>query len=139
MENLPGTTPNSGPSFHWVEGPKVRGTLEIFNLCLSTLIICIWNSLHPDIPLQRPSSLRRLFCSIWWMGYALLAPEIILMQALAQRMNASTLAKGANHHLPSRLSSQPGMLTRLYNYCCRRERLKDVSIPDIHYGLVETY
>jgi len=130
MGDFPSNTTHSNPSFHWVEGPKVRGTLEIFNLCLSTLIICIWNSLHPDMPLQRYSSRRRLFCNIWWMGYALLAPEIVLMHAIMQRMNASALAKRAVDQLSPQSSPQPGMLTRLYNYYRRRGQLRDVSVSN---------
>ena len=112
--------------FHWVDGPKIRGTLGIFNLCLGTLIICIWSALHPDMPLKRYSASRRIFCSIFWMAFALHAPELVLMNALGQRMNASTLAEEAIVHLPSRLPPQPAMLTRLYNYFFLRESLIDV-------------
>jgi len=130
MENLP--TPSINPSFRWVEAPKVRGSLQIFNLCFSTLLICIWNAHHLDIPLQRQSPNRRFLFTIHWMFIALLTPEILLGVAILQRWTAGTLAKKAVELLPSRQSPvQLGMLTRVSNYFCRREKLKDVSSPEL--------
>ena len=38
----------------WAANPTCRGTFEIITLCLSTTIICIWSSIHNDIPVTRP-------------------------------------------------------------------------------------
>ncbi|KLO06919.1 hypothetical protein SCHPADRAFT_672800, partial [Schizopora paradoxa] len=38
----------------WVANPTYRGTFEIITLCLSTTIICIWSSIHKDIPAAKP-------------------------------------------------------------------------------------
>jgi len=129
MENLQSnTTDGINPSFHWAEAPKVRGSLQIFNLCFSTLFICIWNALHLDIPLKRQSSLRRFFFTILWMFIALLTPEILFGAATLQRWAAGILAKKAVELLPSQQpSAQLDMLTCVYNYFCQREKLKDVS------------
>ncbi len=37
----------------WASSPSCRGSFEIISLCLGTTIICIWSSIHWDIPLQR--------------------------------------------------------------------------------------
>ena len=131
------TTATSNPSFQWVEGPTVRGTLGIFNLCLSTLIICIWNALHFGIPLRRESTRFRLFFNVNWMLFALIFPEFLLWMAVMQRMEARALAKDAVDHLP-RLPPRPGVITHAYNFIGRQNNSRDVSIPNF-VVLVEAY
>ncbi|KLO11913.1 hypothetical protein SCHPADRAFT_891194 [Schizopora paradoxa] len=38
----------------WAANPTCRGTFDIITLCLSTTIICIWSSIHNDIPAAQP-------------------------------------------------------------------------------------
>ncbi len=37
----------------WAPDPSCRGTFGIISLCLSTTTICIWSSIHWNIPLER--------------------------------------------------------------------------------------
>ncbi|KLO15475.1 hypothetical protein SCHPADRAFT_263139 [Schizopora paradoxa] len=48
---FPFTPPLAGHAA-WAPNPICRGTFEIISLCLSTVVICVWSSIHWDIPLQ---------------------------------------------------------------------------------------
>lgn len=48
----------------WAASPNCRGTYDIVTLCLSTITICIWTSIHWDIPLKRLSA--ELDGKRWW-------------------------------------------------------------------------
>src|SRR5882757_5699453 len=116
MEILASNATQTNPSFHWEDGPNVRGTLEIINLCLSTLFICIWSTLHFDIPNKRLSAFRDFLPRMGWMLIALLFPEFLLLVAVAQKAVAGALVKEAVDHLPSQLSLEVGKFTRVFNY-----------------------
>ena len=126
MEN---TTTNAttldNPPYLWIGEPKQRTTFGILSFCFSTLIICVWSTLHFNVPSSRPTATRRLFLQVSWMVFALLAPEILLYLAVNQRIEAGALLKQVlklHPHL-----EKPGMLARMYNYFCGRAKSKDVS------------
>ncbi|KLO06921.1 hypothetical protein SCHPADRAFT_672859 [Schizopora paradoxa] len=48
---FPSTLPGQAT---WAPNPTCRGTSNIITLCLSTTIICIWSSIHKDIPAAQP-------------------------------------------------------------------------------------
>ncbi|KLO04267.1 hypothetical protein SCHPADRAFT_758124, partial [Schizopora paradoxa] len=50
---FPSTLPGQAA---WAPNPTCRGTSNIITLCLSTTIICIWSSIHKDIPAAQPPS-----------------------------------------------------------------------------------
>ena len=58
--------------------PKQRGTFAIISLCFSTLIICVWSTLHFNVPTRRYTVTRRVSLQVSWMFFALLAPEVLL-------------------------------------------------------------
>jgi hypothetical protein len=124
MENPTGnaTTP-SNPSFLWVEESNQRGTFGILSFCFSTMVICVWNTLHFDIPVTRHSRIRRFFVSVLWMLIAFLAPEALLCTAALQRIDAGILARKAMKYLPFRQLADPGT-----NYILGQGKPEDVSI-----------
>ncbi|KZV86636.1 hypothetical protein EXIGLDRAFT_621703 [Exidia glandulosa HHB12029] len=69
---------------HWSNSPGARGTLNIFWLCISTLGLCVWNAVHPDVP--RPNTPRwRVFGKrVWMLFVGLFMPEMLVLVALAQ-------------------------------------------------------
>ena len=75
------------------EGANFRSTLKIVSLCYSTLLICIWKTLHFNVPTSRYSTTRRLFLQVSWMVIALYAPEILLFLAINEWISAKTLLK----------------------------------------------
>lgn len=78
--------------------------------CLATIFVCIWAGVHPNMPVPRKPSqsdertwLDRLgkWWDYWWpsaknrmfiAGWALLAPELILVWAIRQRFTARAIA-----------------------------------------------
>src|SRR5258706_14385837 len=85
------TTTLSNPPYNWVGEPKQRGTFGIISLCFSTLMICIWNTVHFNIPIRRYTVTRRFFLQVSWMFLALLAPEVLLYLAIIEKLTAQTL------------------------------------------------
>ena len=118
------TTPSS-PTYLWMGEPNQRGTFGIVVLCISTLIICVWSTVHFNVPAKRRTPTRCFFTQVLWMAIALLAPEYLLYLAINEWVDAAILVKRTLAFHP-RLA-KPGMLACIYNYICELARPKDVS------------
>jgi hypothetical protein len=70
-----------------------RSTLGLFWSCLSTIFICTWVAIHPNIPGPKDSKLVVLRRRMALMGYALLTPEIMIFWATRQFRAAAYLAR----------------------------------------------
>jgi hypothetical protein len=115
MENpAANTTTPSDPQTSWVPEPKQRGTFGIISFCLSTMLICIWSTLHFNVPSRRCSTTRRFFYQVFWMFVALLAPELLLYTAINERISAGNLLKKVLEFHPN--LEMPGMRTCMYNW-----------------------
>ena len=91
---------------------RYRTRSDIVWSCLSTIFLCTWVSLHPDIPKPinmsgfRPS--QRIRAHIWrfirfrlmWVVLAVFAPEMILGRSLMKFFSARDLVK--KHGTPVR-------------------------------------
>ena len=118
------TSPGN-PRYLWKAEPKERGTYGIISLCFSTLIICIWSTLHFNVPTRRYTADRRLFYQVFWMIIALLTPEVLLYLAINELITARVLVKQALKFHPH--LAKPGMLAGMYNWIRGRAESKDVS------------
>ena len=128
MENPASNTTTPGdPSYWWNAEPTQRGTFGILSFCLSTLIICVWSTLHFDIPTTRHTPTYRFFIQVFWMVIALIAPEVQLCAANNQRIEAGYLVKKAAEYLPSQELAKPGIFTRLFRCIPGQTKLSDVS------------
>ncbi|SRR5258706_1651019 len=127
MGNRETNATTAGSPYLWVEGPKQRNTFGIFSFCFSTMIICMWSTLHFDIPTTRHSRTYRFFLRVSWMLVALLAPEAMLCAAIHQRIDAATVAKEAIRYLPHQQLTKPGMIACAFNYILGRAKRRDVS------------
>src|SRR5258706_13452327 len=126
MENsATNATIRSNPPYRWMGEPNQRGTFGIVSFCSTTLIICIWSTLHFSIPTRRYTATRRFFLHVSWMVLALLAPELLLFLAINERTNASILVKKALEFHP-RLA-KPGTLSGMYNWISGRAESEGVS------------
>ena len=85
----------SNRTVKWVDEPDTRGTFNLLSICLITLFLCVWTSIHLNLPGsdQRfwPKFLRRLK----WIIGALLAPEILIATAGKQYQIAKRLQQEA--------------------------------------------
>lgn len=78
----------SAPS--WVSASEFRGTVDIVQSCLLTLIACIYTALHLNVP-TKTGFFSVLMEKIKWVLLALLAPEIVLYTAAYQLRQALKL------------------------------------------------
>ena len=127
MENpATNTTTSSNSKYLWMGESKQRGTFGIISFCLSTLVICIWSTIHFNIPTRRHTPTRRFFLQMFWMFIALLAPEFLLFLAINERISANTLLKKVLKFHPH--LDKPGMLAGVYNWIRGRVKSKGVSV-----------
>ena len=120
MENLATnmTTPGN-PPYLWVGESNQRSTFGILSFCFSTMIICVWSTLHFNIPTRRYA--HRFFFEILWALAALLAPELLLYLAIDERIHAGVLLKTALKSHPE--LAKPGTVTRMCTY------IRGLAIP----------
>jgi hypothetical protein len=127
MENpTTNTITPSGPHSSCV---AQRSHYSITSLCFSTLIICIWSTLHFNIPTVRCTITRRFFLHVSWMFFALLAPELLLYTAINE--SAGTLLKKV-HELHPNLK-KPGMLACIFNWIRGRVNVSSQCQPPVIY------
>ncbi|KAM0427891.1 hypothetical protein ACHAPT_007350 [Fusarium lateritium] len=76
----------------WVDSPNIRGTLDILQSCVLTLVACIYTALHLDVPTKTKWH-RILISKVKWSLITLFAPEIVLYMAADQLFEAWNLRK----------------------------------------------
>ncbi|UPK92651.1 hypothetical protein LCI18_003586 [Fusarium solani-melongenae] len=67
----------------WVNSPNIRGTMDILQSCILTLVACIYTALHLDVP-KRTSSWRLFFTKLKWVAITLFVPELPVFMAADQ-------------------------------------------------------
>jgi Zn-dependent protease len=66
----------------WVDDPSGRGTWNLLYSCGFTLVLCVWTSIHLNVP---P-----------WVVIALFAPEVVVLTAFQQWLTATCFLKELN-------------------------------------------
>lgn len=94
------SSPADVPLVSWKDGPDGRGTYDILSLCISTLLICVWNAVHMDIP-TRTSFWNVHVKRVGWLVGGLVLPEMLVLTALGQFVKARQLVASARRHLPA--------------------------------------
>ena len=72
---------------------RIRTRFDIIWSCLSTLFICTWIAIHPNIPTRERPPIWALWKRIRLMIWALIVPELILIWAYKQWAAARYVAK----------------------------------------------
>jgi hypothetical protein len=67
-----------------------RSLYSIIYNCFSTIFICVWVSVHPNIP-PRQCGTRALWRQLKLMAWSLIAPEMVLVWAVKQWFAASRI------------------------------------------------
>lgn len=71
---------NGSNVVHWQPNPTTRGTFDILSTCIITLLLCVWTSVHLNVP--RPGGFwESRFRKVGWLLLALLAPEVVAYTA----------------------------------------------------------
>jgi hypothetical protein len=76
-----------------------RTLLSIVWSCLATLVACTWVSVHPNVPDSGDSTVMLALHRMKLMLLAIIAPEIIALWALRQRMVAWQLYRCTHEQL----------------------------------------
>jgi hypothetical protein len=107
-------TPGTNLSATWHPEPRERGTFNILSTCLTTMILCVWTSVHLNIP-EHNGGIRRTFLrKSGWLLLALLAPEIVAWNAWEQRHIAAEITNISVKVFGPGQSSSPGWIRRVW-------------------------
>jgi hypothetical protein len=79
----------------WTAGPNSRGSFDILWSCLSTLGLCVWTAVHPNLQLKYNYT-RAIISRIGMMCLAAVLPEVLLSSAWRQLTNARWLCSKIN-------------------------------------------
>ena len=96
----------------WVPEPPGRGTWSLLHSCVFTLVLCVWTSIHPNVPAQDEGKWRgtRIFMrKLKWVCVALFAPELVLYSAWAQFKAARDLETRMNKLYECGQSDEEGL------------------------------
>ena len=118
-------TAPSNPPYLWGEEPKQRGTFGIITICLTTVFVCTWNTVHFNVPTRRYTSTRHLFVQVSWTILALVAPALLLYVPMNDRITAGVLSREVLKFHPH--LAKPTMLARIRHWIRGRVESKGVS------------
>lgn len=82
--------------YGFVPPPTGRGTIEIFWSCLLTLVICLWTSIHLDVPSSTESSFGRVIDKLAMTFIYAMAPEYMAAIAIDEYVDAKYQARKIN-------------------------------------------
>jgi hypothetical protein len=82
----------------YVSQPNTRGTLDILWSCLGIVVLCTWSVQHPNVPELRTEDSKRskigdIIKQVRLMVFTLLAPEFLLLKAVAELNSAGSISK----------------------------------------------
>ncbi|KAH6712711.1 hypothetical protein BKA61DRAFT_485169 [Leptodontidium sp. MPI-SDFR-AT-0119] len=101
-------TGSSNVTIKWQPEPALRGTFTIITTCAITLLLCVYSSVHLNLPaINQRRTLVWLRRTAWILG-ALLAPEYIIFTAQIQRSRAKLLLDEAREAFKSGGSDAQG-------------------------------
>jgi len=80
----------------WVAEPQGRGTWSLLYSCVFTLVICVWTSIHLNVPPPDDTSRAYWLRKAKWVLVALFAAEIVVFTAFQQWFVAKTFLRKLN-------------------------------------------
>lgn len=85
------STPTATPhlSRGWVPQPSGRGTLDILESCLATIILCTWSVLFLNVPAEFEGFWDVFRAKARWMLFTIFFPEVLTAVAAEQWRSAS--------------------------------------------------
>jgi hypothetical protein len=76
-----------------LQGYRLRTRLDIIWSCVSTIFICTWVAIHPNVPPRDEGHIRSLWRRVKLMLWTFIGPEVILIWAYKQWAAARYLAE----------------------------------------------
>lgn len=94
--------PNSTILYGWQPEPRTRGTWSIISSCLATMTLCIWTSLHLNMPRRQDKMHNMVLRKMGWLVCGLFAPELVSDESLLVPRNPTlTLFPGSMDCIPA--------------------------------------
>jgi hypothetical protein len=87
------STGGNGTPYGWTSSPSGRGTSDILISCFTTIFLCCWTSVCPNVPALSDSKWDQLHDKLTLACIALLGPEFLLGIAAGQRTSAEESVK----------------------------------------------
>ena len=72
----------------WIPQPNGRGTLDILESCLATIILCTWSVLFLNVPAEHEGSWEAFQAKARWMLFTVFFPEVLTGVAAEQWRSA---------------------------------------------------
>ncbi len=72
----------------WVPQPNTRGTLDILESCLITIILCSWSILFLNVPAGHEGRWDMILIKARWMVFTIFFPEVVVGIAVEQWRSA---------------------------------------------------
>ncbi|THV64358.1 hypothetical protein D6D28_09968 [Aureobasidium pullulans] len=88
----------------WHPEPRGRGTFGLLSSCITTLVLCVYTTIHLNIP-EHGKERQQYFRKIGWVVLGLLAPEIVAWNAWEQYRTASRITQVVHKAYPPALTS----------------------------------
>ncbi|KAF8657412.1 hypothetical protein AX16_002209 [Volvariella volvacea WC 439] len=119
---------------------RTRTIFDILYSCIGVILLCTYISMHHNIPDQEDSWGKVMWMKIRTTLYALVAPEMVIMWAIRQRMMAGRIAK--SHKQDRGWTRTHGFFVQMgglmqrqsdstYLVLCSEEEINQVKIPYI--------
>jgi hypothetical protein len=84
----------------WNPEPQGRGTLGLVWSCLATIFICVWSTLHPNLPSDSDGASLRMWYQAGYIAIGLLAPEWLAYVALGDLEDVRKIKSRVNISCP---------------------------------------
>lgn len=92
----------SNNTITWEAEPATRGTFNILSSCIITLLLCVWSSVHLNLPRNDQGSIYKFLRRLAWIASALIAPDYLILTAWNQRKVAKKISIEVNETSKSR-------------------------------------
>ncbi|KAF8642441.1 hypothetical protein AX16_009495 [Volvariella volvacea WC 439] len=118
---------------------RTRTIFDILYSCIGVILLCTYISMHHNIPDQNDSWAKLMWIKMRMTFYALIAPEIIIMWAIRQRIMAGRIAQKNKHRGWTRTHGffvqMGGLVQRqndsTYQVLCDEKDVEGARIPHI--------
>ena len=114
----------------WHSESHERGTSSILWGCLATIFICTWSVLHLDVPRRSASDLERFTVKVGETLKAIIAPELVLADAIADTLSSRILQKRMNRRADRQQGREVWSLTHV-RFMLAKGFVKDTENDDV--------
>ncbi|KAK4167918.1 hypothetical protein QBC43DRAFT_310466 [Cladorrhinum sp. PSN259] len=83
--------PYSNETVVWQSSPATRGSFTLLSTSVITLLLCVWSSIHLNLPGTGDNAVLLLLRRLKWIAVGLFMPEALVVTALSQHQRAKRI------------------------------------------------